>query len=265
MNQQSNEKFEKLIEHIEENLCDEISYKKLSQLLGVNEYTMHRIFLFVTNYTVAEYIRKRRLSMSALDLIDGNEKIIDIAIKYGYDSPQAFSRAFKTMMGFLPSKIDRNKNNIKFFTKYELSNEDVTDEFCYHIEKNVEFDLYAISMKTTTKECHNEAPLFWKDNYQFIKNEKGYGLFEYDKTCLNCEGTYYIALDKKFENSKKLHINASNYLVFECDFIDSETLDKFCKKIYRIIIPNFGYELNDLPDIEEYLPNNKLKLYIPIK
>ena len=110
----SNERFNDLINYIEDNLCEEISYKKLAKILGVNEYTMHRIFLFVTNYTVAEYIRKRRLSMSALDLIDGNEKIIDIAIKYGYDSPQAFSRAFKTMMGFLPSKIDRNKNNIKY-------------------------------------------------------------------------------------------------------------------------------------------------------
>ena len=67
MNRQSNEKFTDLIEYIEENLCEKISYKKLSQILGVNEYTMHRIFLFVTNYTLAEYIRKRRLSMSALD------------------------------------------------------------------------------------------------------------------------------------------------------------------------------------------------------
>ena len=95
MNKQSNEKFKALIEYIERNLYEEISYKKLSQILGVNEYTMHRIFLFVTNYTVAEYIRKRRLSMSALDLIEGKERIIDIAIKYNYDSSQSFSRAFK--------------------------------------------------------------------------------------------------------------------------------------------------------------------------
>ena len=57
MNKKSNEKFNKVIEYIEKNLCEEINYKKLSQILGVNEYTMHRIFLFVTNYTLAEYIR----------------------------------------------------------------------------------------------------------------------------------------------------------------------------------------------------------------
>ena len=127
MNKQSSERFNDLIKYIEENLCEEINYKKLSQILGVNEYTMHRIFLFVTNYTLADYIRKRRLSMAALDLLEGKEKIIDIAIKYNYESSQAFSRAFKSMMGFNPSEINNNKNDIKFFSQYELINEDVTD------------------------------------------------------------------------------------------------------------------------------------------
>ena len=183
MNKQSNERFNELIEYIENNLCEEINYKRLSQILGVNEYTMHRIFLFVTNYTLAEYIRKRRLSMSALDLLEGKNKIIDIAIRYNYESSQAFSRAFKTMMGFLPSEINCNQNNIKFFSKYELIDEDIPGEFNYHIEKDLEFKLNAISMKTTIKNCHNEAPLFWKENINKIKGKSEYGLLEYDKTC----------------------------------------------------------------------------------
>ena len=156
MNKESNKKFNSLINYIEENLCEEISYKKLSQILGVNEYTLHRIFLFVTNYTLADYIRKRRLSMAALELLEEKEKIIDIAIKYNYESSQAFSRAFKSMMGFTPSEIKNNRNNIKFFSQYELiDNEETTDEFHYHIEKNVKFNLYAIFKKTTIENCHN--------------------------------------------------------------------------------------------------------------
>ena len=239
MNQQSNKRFNNLINYIEENLCEEINYKKLSQILGVNEYTMQRIFLFVTNYTLGEYIRKRRLSMSALDLLEGKEKVIDIAIKYNYESSQAFSRAFKSMMGFLPSQIDDNKNDIKFFPQYEIINEEITDEFNYHIEKNKEFKFYAISMKTTIKGCHKEAPTFWKENLDAIK--------------------------EKFENSQKLNLKTSNYLVFELDFINADYLYEYSSKIYRTIIPNSGYELEDLPDIEEYLPNKKLRLYIPIK
>lgn len=265
MNKKSNERFNELIEYIEEHLCEKISYKKLSQILGVNEYTLHRIFLFVTNYTLAEYIRKRRLSMSTLDLLSGKEKIIDIAIKYNYESSQAFSRAFKAMMGFLPSKINTNKNNIKFFSKYELIDENITDEFHYYLEKDIEFNLYAISMKTTVKNCHNQAPLFWKENENNINGKSEYGLLEYDKTCTIDEAIYYIASKEKFTNAKKLNLKSSNYLVFECDYINSTFLYKYCSKIYRTIIPNLGYELEDLPDIEEYLPDNKLKLYIPIK
>lgn len=265
MNKQSSERFNNLINYIEDHLCEEINYKKLSQILSVNEYTMHRIFLFITNYTIADYIRKRRLSMSALDLLEGKEKIINIAIKYNYESSQAFSRAFKSMMLFLPSEINNNKTNIKFFSQYELIKEDVADEFYYHIEKNIEFNLYAISKKTTIKNCHNEAPLFWKDSYKYIKGKSEYGLLEYDKTCSIDEALYYIASTEKFENAVKLNLKFSNYLVFEYNYINSTTLYEFCQKIYRTIIPNSEYELEDLPDIEEYLPDNKVKLYIPIK
>lgn len=265
MNKKSNERFNELIQYIEKNLCEEINYKELSQILCVNEYTMHRIFLFVTNYTVSEYIRKRRLSMSALDLLEGKEKIIDIAVKYNYESSQAFSRAFKSIMGFLPSEINKNKNNIKFFSRYELINEDITDEFNYHIEKNIEFKLYAISMKTTIKNCHSQAPLFWKENLNRIKGKSEYGLLEYDKTCNIEDAIYYIASKEKFENAKELILKSSNYLVFECDYMGASSLYKYWSKIYRTIIPNLEYELEDLPDIEEYLENNKLNLYIPIK
>lgn len=266
MNKESNKKFNSLINYIEENLCEEISYKKLSQILGVNEYTLHRIFLFVTNYTLADYIRKRRLSMAALELLEEKEKIIDIAIKYNYESSQAFSRAFKSMMGFTPSEIKNNRNNIKFFSQYELiDNEETTDEFHYHIEKNVKFNLYAIFKKTTIENCHNEAPIFWKENYKYIKGKPEYGLLEYDKTCSTDEAIYYIASTEKFENATELDLKPSNYLIFEYDYINSTYLYEFCKKIYRTIIPSSGYELEDLPDIEVYLPNNKLKLYIPIK
>lgn len=267
MNKQSSERFNELIKYIEDNLCEEISYKKLSQILGVNEYTMHRIFLFVTNYTLADYIRKRRLSMSALDLIDGKEKIIDIAIKYNYESSQTFSRAFKAMMGFLPSEINENKNNIKFFSQYELVEEDLTDEFIYRIERNIEFKLYTISMKTTIENCHKEAPLFWKSNYNLIKGKSEFGLLEYDKSCNIDDAIYYIASKENFENAKFLKLKSSNYLVFEFnfDYSDSNFIYESVRKIYRTIIPVAGYELNDLPDIEEYLPDNRLRIYIPIK
>ncbi len=265
MNKQSNQRFNELIEYIEKNICEEISYKKLSQILGVNEYTMHRIFLFVTNYTVAEYIRKRRLSMAVIDLLEGKEKILDIAIKYNYESSQAFSRAFKSMMGFLPSEINNNKNSLKFFPKYELESEEIVDEFNYHIEENLKFDFYVIPLKTTVRECHIEAPEFWKKNYKYVEGKSELGLLQYDKNSQFGDAIYYIASKEKFEKSKELKLRGANYLVFETEYTNSTRLDEFCRKIYRTVIITCNYELEDLPDIEEYLENDKMKLYIPIK
>lgn len=74
----------KMIEYIEEQLDDNISYKKLSQILAVNEYTMQRLFSLLCNISLAEYIRKRRLSQAGYDLYYQKGKVIDIALKYGY-------------------------------------------------------------------------------------------------------------------------------------------------------------------------------------
>ena len=265
MNKQSNEKFNNLIEYIEENLCEEIEYKKLSQILGVSEYTLHRIFLFVTNYNLADYIRRRRLSMSTLDLLAGKEKIIDIAIKYGYESSQSFSRAFRSMMGFVPSDILKNKNNLKFFPKYEIIYEDGIEEFSYQIERDIEFNLYAISMKTTIRDCHIMAPKLWKEEGEKLEGKVSYGLLEYDKMCKTQEAVYYIASKETFEGATSLKIPKSNYLTFDFEFISPEYFDQYCCKIYRTIIPSAGYELQDLPDIEEYLLDGRFRLYIPVK
>lgn len=268
MNKQSNERFNNLIEYIEENLCEKIDYKKLSQILGVNEYTMHRIFLFVTNYNLADYIRRRRLSMAAFDLMEGNEKIIDIAVKYQYESSQAFSRAFKNMMRFLPSEMNVNQQNIKFFPQYEITREESVEEFQYYIVKDLEFQFYAISMKTTVLSCYKEAPIFWQENEKYLKGKSEYGLLKYNKNIGDdeeAEAIYYIASKEQFENAEELNLRKCNYLVFECNFETAKSLNEFCCKVYRTVIPNAGFELEDLPDIEEYLPDHKLRLYIPIK
>ena len=122
-----------------------------------------------------------------------------------------------------------------------------------------------IILKTTIEGCHKEAPIFWKENDKYLEKNSRYGLLEYDKDCDVGNAVYYIASKEKFENSSELNLKPCNYLVFECDYEGPDFLYEFCNKIYRTIIPNSGYELEKLPDIEEYLPDKKLRLYIPIK
>ena len=97
-----------ITKYIDDNLEEEISYEKLSKILGVNVYTMQRLFSMITDISLAEYIRKRRLSNAGYDLYKGNLKVIDVAVKYKYDNATSFSRAFERFHGIKPSLVNKH-------------------------------------------------------------------------------------------------------------------------------------------------------------
>ena len=95
----------KITEYIDNNLENKINYEILAKIMGVNSYTMQRIFSLISGITLGECIRKRRLSCAGFDIYETNAKIIDIAIKYQYDNPTSFSRAFETFHNIKPSQF----------------------------------------------------------------------------------------------------------------------------------------------------------------
>ena len=97
-----------IVEYIEKHLEEKIEYKALANILGVNEYTMQTIFNLLSNVTLSEYIRKRRLSNAGIDIYKTEAKIIDIAIKYQYENVTSFSRAFEKFHGIKPSEVRKN-------------------------------------------------------------------------------------------------------------------------------------------------------------
>ena len=103
----------KIIEYIEDHLEEKIEYKELAKKIGVNEYTFQRIFSLISNISVSEYIRNRRLSNAGQDIYLNNEKVVDIAIKYQYNNATAFSRAFEKFHGIKPSKVKKKSWKVK--------------------------------------------------------------------------------------------------------------------------------------------------------
>lgn len=91
------------VDYIEENLTDVINYSRAAQLACCSVYHFQRMFSFITDMPLSEYIRRRRLTLAAFDLQNSNTKVIDIALKYGYESPEAFSRAFFNLHGVTPT------------------------------------------------------------------------------------------------------------------------------------------------------------------
>lgn len=114
-------KFHEIIEYIEQHLLSDINAAALARMANLSVYEFRRVFSFLAGVPIGEYIRKRRLSQAAEELQAEGVSITDAALKYGYHSPSSFTRAFKEFHGFAPENIKRNENNLKMFTRLELS------------------------------------------------------------------------------------------------------------------------------------------------
>ena len=105
----------KAIDYMEENLLNNISAEEVSAEVYMSSFYLQKGFKIMTGYSIAEYIRCRRLYMAALDVIAGKEKVIDLAYKYGYDTPESFTKAFTRFHGIAPKKIKGDTSKIKDF------------------------------------------------------------------------------------------------------------------------------------------------------
>lgn len=105
----------RVTEEIEEMLEGPADYGRLAGLVGCSVYEFFRIFSFLAGVSLGEYLRRRRLSQAAFDLQGGEEPVIQIALKYGYNSPGAFARAFKELHGVTPSQAREGKGTLRTY------------------------------------------------------------------------------------------------------------------------------------------------------
>ena len=112
--------FNNTIDYLETVLDDEIDEKKVTQLSGYSYSMFSRLFSILTETTLSEYLRSRRLTEAAIILRDTDEKIIDVAFKFGYESSDSFGIAFKNFHGFTPSEV-RNGKPFKLVSRVQLA------------------------------------------------------------------------------------------------------------------------------------------------
>ncbi len=111
---------QKAIDYIEANLTEEINYEKVAAESFSSSYHFQRVFSILCGYTLGEYIRLRRLSLAGAELVSGKEKVIDIALKYGYDSPDSFAKAFQKFHGITPSQARADGSMLKSFSRLSI-------------------------------------------------------------------------------------------------------------------------------------------------
>lgn len=112
--------FNNVINYVEENMCNEIDYEKAAEMLGTSSFHFQRMFSFLVGIPIAEYIRRRRMTLAAFDLQKSKEKVIDIAFKYGYQSHSSFTRAFQQFHGITPTVARNEGVSIQVYPQLHL-------------------------------------------------------------------------------------------------------------------------------------------------
>lgn len=257
----------KSIDYIESNLEGEIEIGKAAQLAMCSAFHYHRMFAYITGISLTEYIRRRRMTLAAFEMINGDSKVMDLALKYGYESPTAFNRAFKNVHGISPSKAKAEGIQLTAFPRltFTLS---VKGEVAmnYRIVKKDSFRVvgYVTKEEMTMEDSNEKIPKFWDEVDRDGGIEKLCALADGEEPggilgLITCEGDefsgYYVAVTSKApvpEGMVEYVVPATTYAVFECIGAMPEAIQKIQNRILTEWLPTSGYDYAAGPDIEVY-------------
>lgn len=273
------ERLNEAIEHIEMNLEDKIDFVEASKIACCSVYHFQRMFSYIAGVTLGEYIRRRKMTKAAFELQRSDIKILELSVKYGYDSPTSFSRAFQNIHKISPSAA-RNKNiTLKTYPKliFSLSIKG-EEELEYYITEKNSFDILGIGRKIELNMEENflSIPKFWNEN---IENGNIKKILEYNKKNKNILGVslyknnevwYYIAVLSDYKNINGMEdhkINKSMWAVFKCLPPFSENSQKIYRRFYTEWLPYSRYTYGEIADIEIYPDNseNNMEIWFSIK
>lgn len=217
------ERLNSSINYMEENIKRTIDLEEVSKIACCSTYHFQRMFAYIADIPLSEYIRRRKMSLAAVDLQSGNEKVIDISLKYGYDSPTAFNRAFKSVHGITPSQAKKEGTILKAFPPISFKITIKGDsEMNYRIEKKESFRLVGISeaLETDIEKNFEIVPKMWAtaatngtiSKLASIMNANPIGMLGVSSCNLSNKWRYYIAVASTHSIDETLE----EFIVPEC-------------------------------------------------
>lgn len=260
------DKMNDALEYIEKNLLGEIDIDEAARRACCSSFNFQRMFSFIADVSLADYIRRRRLSMAAMELLGTEERVIDVAMKYGYESPVSFARAFAAVHDINPSEVRRKGVKIKAYPRitFEISIKGVK-AMNYRIEDKEKFRLvgYKERVGLDNGENFRRIPQFWDEINQSGKCDS---MMAYnDNKKLGCLGVcanedkngfdYYIATGSDREipaEMSALEVPAATYVIFACVGKLPESQQDVWKRIFTEWFPTSNYDMVDGPQIEWY-------------
>lgn len=282
--------FNEAINYIEENLTGEISYETISKIAGCSVYNFQRMFSYIADKPLSEYIRNRRLTLAAFDILNSTERIIDISLKYGYKSQDAFSRAFRSFHGVMPSTVRNNTVQLKSCPKLSFQ---ITikgeNHMNYKIEQFPTFKVVGIANRINTSKAFEIVPQIWDNAWKDGTMNRFIELFQ--KAEYRPAGFLGISAGGQWGNSEEMDyiLAVTNYVdVPTCNYISPpegmqefsyppstwaifeangklpDAVQKIYKQFYTEWLPNSGYQVADLPVIESYMKDNHQEVWVAI-
>ena len=275
------ERLNQCISYIEEHLTDEIRIEQLGKIACCSAYHFQRMFTYMAGMPLSEYIRRRKMSLAAVDLQGGRVKVIDVALKYGYSSPTAFNRAFQSIHGITPSAVKDEGVSVKSFPplmfKMVLKG---AEEMNYRIETKEAFRVIGVSAPLD-KELEKNfmvVPKMWQEaskdgtieRLAALMDTPPMGLLGVSACGDEEDWKYLIAVSSTKESSEfeEYLVPAATWAVFSGSGTN-RSIQELEQRIIMEWLPTSGYEYGNAPDIEVYLnpdPNNAMfEVWIPVK
>ena len=274
------------LDYIESHLADELDYAEIARAAACSGVYFQRIFGVLCGIPLGEYIRYRRLTLAGSELSATGARVIDIALKYGYESPESFARAFPKFHGITPSEAKRDGSRLRSFSP--LSVQIILKGGSYMDYKIVEKPAFRVLEKVEThrivdSEGVNTIPDFWQRCHTDgtvarlleLTHDRSfiYGVCHGDKPTDNKTFDYGIAAlydGPAVEGFRVTEIPARTWMVFDCRGPMPEAMAGIWHKLYSEFFPTSDYQPTYEMDIEAYTagsmnsPDYKSEVWIPI-
>lgn len=279
---------QKAIDYIEANLTEELDPRQLAAVSFSSEYHFQRVFSILCGYTLGEYIRMRRLTLAGAELNVQKRKVIDVAMKYGYDSPDSFCRAFQKFHGISPSEARNSGAQLRSFSplsiKLSLEGGSIMN---YRMENKKAFSLVGhrticCGSMGNAENIRAQTTRHWESTrhlQQELKQMRQGGIpVWYDLYTDFQEDTFSHIIAVEAENApfpqplERIAVPAHLYAVFEterCASPDEIWVDTF-KRIISQWLPASDYVLSDHPQVIKQIytagrSDNYMEIWLPIE
>lgn len=278
---------QRAVDYMEEHITEPMDYEKTAAQMNVSVFYFHRIFTIICGFTPSEYIRNRRLALAGSELISTDSKVIDVAFKYGYDTPEGFSRAFTRFHGVTPNAVKKYGKSVKSFSPLHISislkggksmNYRIIEKKAFRVLEKAEVH------NVVTDENKYEIADFWDRAKAdgtvetlveaLAENEKNligicYGdtndTFEYSIACIcrdDCTAPDGYRINE---------VPAGTWAVFECVGAMPEAIQETWHRIITEFfpasdyVPTYKMDIEDYPDGDSTSENYKSYIWVAVE